>query len=473
MLAKAFQSGSNLSSTKRRFHRSLFRVDVDLWSGGALEETDRVRVLPSGTLRIESAEQPDSANYSCHAHNVYGRDSVHYAVHVHMNTSQTSPQRPASVSVLSTSPSSITLGWLKRNFSGGVSMPPVREYELHYKRQQGSWDLVRVAPPASVLGGSAPARSSVATVSASWSNGTRLTHELTGLFCGTQYHIYLVAVGDKGKSDPSDTVFARTQGGVPPSPKQDAFVSPNASSLTLRPGAWSGAGCPVSHLAVEYRLRDGTGPWLVASRALQPREGPMTLHHLRPDTWYSVRVTAHSEAGPAVAEYAVRTLPASAMLAAPQRPASVSVLSTSPSSITLGWLKRNFSGGVSMPPVRGYGKPRDSTFSGRGGCQEQTGRKQRQGTGRGASGVGSEGRGCGEREAEGMDIAPPSDSWLRQKRYGKMPREPRHVAGRFFAMAEQGRRSFPEEEEKEYIGRKKCRGGSWGRRRSRNVEEGA
>ncbi|EEC15031.1 cell adhesion molecule, putative, partial [Ixodes scapularis] len=34
-------------------------------------------------LRIESAEQPDSANYSCHAHNVYGRDSVHYAVHVH------------------------------------------------------------------------------------------------------------------------------------------------------------------------------------------------------------------------------------------------------------------------------------------------------------------------------------------------------------------------------------------------------
>ncbi|XP_042148997.1 Down syndrome cell adhesion molecule-like protein Dscam2 [Ixodes scapularis] len=138
--------------------------------GGALEETDRVRVLPSGTLRIESAEQPDSANYSCHAHNVYGRDSVHYTVHVH-------------------------------------------KYELHYKRQQGSWDLVRVAPPASVLGGTAPARSSVATVSASWSNGTRLTHELTGLFCGTQYHIYLVAVGDKGKSDPSDTVFARTQGG--------------------------------------------------------------------------------------------------------------------------------------------------------------------------------------------------------------------------------------------------------------------
>ncbi|KAK8759222.1 hypothetical protein V5799_003151 [Amblyomma americanum] len=41
----------------------------------------------------------------------------------------------------------------------------------------------------------------------------------------------------------------------------------------------------------------------------------MTLHHLRPDTWYSLRVTAHTEAGPAVAEYTIRTLPASATLA--------------------------------------------------------------------------------------------------------------------------------------------------------------
>ena len=100
-------------------------------------------------------------------------------------------------------------------------------------------------------------------------------------------------------------------------------MSPNATSLTLRPGAWapSAAACPVSHLAVEYRARDATaGSWLVASRALQPREGPMTLHHLRPDTWYSLRVTADTEAGPAVAEYSVRTLPASTTLAGePQR----------------------------------------------------------------------------------------------------------------------------------------------------------
>lgn len=89
------------------------------------------------------------------------------------------------------------------------------EYEIHYKRQQGSWDLVHVAPPASTTsaGASASNRGPVAKVFASWPNGTRLSHELAGLFCGTQYHIYLVAVGDKGRSEPSDTLFARTQGG--------------------------------------------------------------------------------------------------------------------------------------------------------------------------------------------------------------------------------------------------------------------
>nr|XP_037279893.1 LOW QUALITY PROTEIN: Down syndrome cell adhesion molecule-like protein Dscam2 [Rhipicephalus microplus] len=194
-----------------------------------------------------------------------------------------------------------------------------KEYEVHYKREHGSWDSVHVAPPQPKASGGTGARETPSPpmlASATRVNGTWLAHELTGLSCGTQYHIYVVTVADRGRSEPSDTVFARTKGGVPSSPKQKAFVSANANSLTLRPSSWASgsSGCPVSHLAVQYKPRDRSGPWTVASRALQPREGPMTLHHLRPDTWYNLRVTAHTEAGTTSAEYAIRTLPASATL---------------------------------------------------------------------------------------------------------------------------------------------------------------
>ncbi|XP_064472105.1 cell adhesion molecule Dscam1-like isoform X2 [Ornithodoros turicata] len=246
-----------------------------------VSDSERIKLLPSGTLRIDSIEQDDSGNYSCVVHNLYGRDAILYSVFI------AAPLRPSSLVVLSTSFKSITLSWQSKIALDGSSAPFVKEYELHYKRQQGEWDMVRFSPEKG--------------------NGTQV-HELGALFCGSQYHLYLVAVGDRGRSDPSDTVFARTRGGIPLAPKQETFLWANATSLTMRPGTWNEGGCPITHLSVEYRARGpGPGPWLVASRALTPREGPMTLHDLRPDTWYSVRVTAFSEAGPTVAEYTVRT----------------------------------------------------------------------------------------------------------------------------------------------------------------------
>ncbi|KAH8022836.1 hypothetical protein HPB51_005996 [Rhipicephalus microplus] len=228
-----------------------------------------------------SRDRLTATNYTCHAHNLYGRDVVHYTVRVH------APRRPASLSVLSTTSNSITLGWLNRNSAEEANVPKVKEYEVHYKREHGSWDSVHVAPPQPKASGGTGARETPSPpmlASATRVNGTWLAHELTGLSCGTQYHIYVVTVADRGRSEPSDTVFARTKGGVPSSPKQKAFVSANANSLTLRPSSWASgsSGCPVSHLAVQYKPRDRSGPWTVASRALQPREGPMTLHHLRP-----------------------------------------------------------------------------------------------------------------------------------------------------------------------------------------------
>ncbi|KAL3253629.1 hypothetical protein MRX96_054422 [Rhipicephalus microplus] len=120
-------------------------------TSGPLRQSDRVRVLPSGTLHIEAAEAGDATNYTCHAHNLYGRDAVHYTVRVHDYSEFlivfAAPRRPASLSVLSTTSNSITLGWLNRNSAEEANVPKVKEYEVHYKREHGSWDSVHVAPP--------------------------------------------------------------------------------------------------------------------------------------------------------------------------------------------------------------------------------------------------------------------------------------------------------------------------------------
>lgn len=88
----------------------------------------------------------------------------------------------------------------------------------------------------------------------------------------------------------------------------------NSTSLTLRPSSWDDGGCPISHLTIEYRPRSNGNAgshsqWIVVSRNLSPDEGPMTLHDLRPETWYNVRVTATNDAGSTDAEFTVRTVP--------------------------------------------------------------------------------------------------------------------------------------------------------------------
>ncbi|KAL1479935.1 hypothetical protein MTO96_051463 [Rhipicephalus appendiculatus] len=75
---------------------------------------------------------------------------------------------------------------------------------------------MRVAPPQQRSSGDAGARDTLPPSrlpSVNRVNGSWLAHELIGLPCGTQYHTYVVAVADMGRSELSDTVFARTQGG--------------------------------------------------------------------------------------------------------------------------------------------------------------------------------------------------------------------------------------------------------------------
>lgn len=65
-------------------------------------------------------------------------------------------------------------------------------YELYYSREAGSWLKVKVPT----------------------GEGTsvRMSHELMGLYCGTQYQLYLIAHNPSGHSEASETVSTKTLG---------------------------------------------------------------------------------------------------------------------------------------------------------------------------------------------------------------------------------------------------------------------
>ncbi|XP_022661612.1 Down syndrome cell adhesion molecule-like protein Dscam2 isoform X3 [Varroa destructor] len=247
----------------------------------------RIKMLASGAIRIENVKDSDAAKYTCHVANSYGKDHVEYALTIASDPSTVLPPKPQDVEVIRTSFNSVTLSWLRKNTSS-----PITSYELYYSREAGSWLKVKVPT----------------------GEGTsvRMSHELMGLYCGTQYQLYLIAHNPSGHSEASETVSTKTLGEVPRAPRKEHFIVSNSTSLTLRPSSWDDNGCPISHLTIEYRPRPTGGShsqWIVVSRNLSPDEGPMTLHDLRPEMWYSVRVTATNDAGSTDAEFTVRTVP--------------------------------------------------------------------------------------------------------------------------------------------------------------------
>lgn len=58
--------------------------------------------------------------------------------------------------------------------------------------------------------------------------------------------------------------------------------------------SWPNGGCPIQYYTVEYRRRISTEPWiLVASRATEN----LIIRDLKTASWYSLRLTAHNDAG--------------------------------------------------------------------------------------------------------------------------------------------------------------------------------
>ncbi|GLG93666.1 Tyrosine-protein phosphatase Lar [Gryllus bimaculatus] len=257
-------------------------------NGKTIKEDTRVQIVPDGTLVISSIQNTDAGNYTCSVKNVFGEDEIIYSVRVQESRNKGIPFAPNDFHVPSTTTSTITLLWKVSSTPGNV----VQGYYLHYKREFGEWDKTRIPPE-------------------------NTSYTLTGLQCGTRYQFYLQAFNQLGLGTPTLTLHTRTQGSAPIPPKNADLIRENSTSISLNLASWQDGGCPITSLVVEYKLKQQLD-WTLVSNNVKFEQIEFLVLDLNPETWYTLRMTAHNSAGSTIASYDFVTLTYSGATIAPE-----------------------------------------------------------------------------------------------------------------------------------------------------------
>ncbi|XP_061927158.1 cell adhesion molecule Dscam2 isoform X4 [Apis cerana] len=241
--------------------------------GQIVKSSSRVSSLSEGSLQIMDLHREDSGNYTCYVKNRHGSDQI-----THRLTVQVPPAAPLLHATSATS-NSINVQWKNRDDGGA----PIRGYILHYKRESGEWEEMKVSHKIN-------------------------SFVLSRLWCGNDYQMYLTAYNRIGMGSPSEIVKATTNGSKPEnSPSNgDKFVTVNVSWITLHLSMWNDGGCPITHFELEYR-KNGEDIWTLVSNNIEVQK-TYTLSELQPGTTYDIRTRAHNNAGFSVAEYRITTL---------------------------------------------------------------------------------------------------------------------------------------------------------------------
>ncbi|XP_068085343.1 cell adhesion molecule Dscam1 [Anabrus simplex] len=232
---------------------------------------DRFRQLPEGSLFIKSVSRQDAGEYSCSVENSFGHDSVTHQLVVH------APPHSPQVTLTSMTTSTITMKLRPHP----TDTAPLHGYTIHYKPEFGDWETVQVPSQAQ-------------------------KYTLEGLWCGSRYQIYVTAYNGIGTGDPSDILNTRTKGSKPVIPDASKFIEVSTNSITLHLAAWQDGGCPMLYFVVEHKKKQQQ-EWNQVSNNVKPG-GNFVVLDLDPANWYNLRVTAHNNAGFAVAEYEFATL---------------------------------------------------------------------------------------------------------------------------------------------------------------------
>ncbi|XP_069678028.1 cell adhesion molecule Dscam1 isoform X19 [Periplaneta americana] len=239
--------------------------------GVAFQQDERIRQLPEGSLFIKSVTRQDAGEYSCSVENSFGHDTVTHQLVVH------APPHSPQVSLTSMTTNSITMKLRPHP----TDTAPLHGYTVHYKPEFGDWETVQVP-----------------------SQATKYT--LENLWCGSRYQVYVTGYNGIGTGDPSDILNTRTKGSKPVIPEAGRFIEVSTNSITLHLSAWSDGGCPMLYFVVEHKKKLQT-EWNQVSNNVKPG-GNFVVLDLDPANWYHLRVTAHNNAGFAVAEYEFATL---------------------------------------------------------------------------------------------------------------------------------------------------------------------
>ncbi|XP_073989893.1 Down syndrome cell adhesion molecule 1 isoform X44 [Rhodnius prolixus] len=243
---------------------------------------NRMQQLPEGSLLIKSVTRNDAGEYSCSVENSFGKDSVtHHLVIL-------APPHVPQVTLTSTTTNSITMK-LKPN---PQDTEPIHGYTVKYKPEFGDWESMQLAP-------------------------TVHKYTLENLWCGSRYMISVTAYNSIGTGDESDILNTRTKGSKPIIPEASRFIEVSTNSITLHLSTWSDGGCPMLYFVVEHKKKM-SAEWNQVSNNVKPG-GNFVVLDLDPATWYNLRVTAHNNAGFAVAEYEFATLTITGGTIAPAR----------------------------------------------------------------------------------------------------------------------------------------------------------
>ncbi|XP_049799922.1 Down syndrome cell adhesion molecule-like protein Dscam2 [Schistocerca nitens] len=255
--------------------------------GKSIQEDDHLRINSEWTLLIPAVKLSDTGNYTCSAENVFGKDEITYFLLVQESRNKGIPLAPTDFEVSKSTVSSISLSW-KSSLS---TTNTVQGYYLNYKREFGEWEKIKL--------------------SAEENDFT-----LDGLQCGTKYQFYLQAFNQLGQSTPSETITSHTRGTAPIAPSKSHLIRVNSTSISLNVGSWGTGGCPITTLVVEYKPRQ-QHEWTLVSNNLKYQQIDFPVLDLSPETWYTLRMTAHNSAGSTVSSYDFITLTNSGAIVEP------------------------------------------------------------------------------------------------------------------------------------------------------------